>query len=37
MADAMRRAEQAHGVRLLIPAGLRQRVADGHVLHTAPR
>jgi hypothetical protein len=37
MAAAMRRAERDRGVRLLIPAGLRQRVAAGNVLHTAPR
>jgi hypothetical protein len=36
MADAMRRAERARGVRLLVPAGLRQRVAAGNVLHAAP-
>lgn len=37
MAAAMRRAERRRGVRLLVPAGLRQRVAAGNVLHTAPR
>jgi hypothetical protein len=36
MAAAMRRGERTHGVRLLLPAGLRQRVAAGPVLHTLP-
>ncbi|MGH3140102.1 MAG: hypothetical protein ACRDQE_10235 [Gaiellales bacterium] len=37
MAVLVRRAEERRDVRLLFPAGLRQRVAAGHVLHTAPR
>ena len=37
MAALVRRAEERQDVRLLFPAGLRQRVAAGHVLHTAPR
>jgi len=37
MAALVRRAEERQDVRLLFPAGLRQRVAAGYVLHTAPR
>ena len=38
MAACVRRAEERHRAsRLLFPAGLRQRVAAGHVLHTAPQ
>jgi hypothetical protein len=37
MASLVRRAEERQNLRLLVPAGLRQRVAAGHVLHTAPR
>jgi hypothetical protein len=31
------RWERARGLRLLFPAGVRQRAADPHVLYTAPR
>jgi hypothetical protein len=37
MAAVVRRSEEREGVRLLFPAGVRQRVAAGHVLHTAPK
>ena len=37
MAAVVRRSEERAGVRLLFPAGVRQRVAAGHVLHTAPK
>jgi hypothetical protein len=37
MTALVRRAERHHGVRLLFPAGLRQRVAAAHVFHGAPR
>jgi hypothetical protein len=37
MAAVIRRSEEREGVLLLFPAGLRQRVAAGHVLHTAPK
>jgi hypothetical protein len=37
MAAVVRRSEEREGVILLFPAGVRQRVAAGHVLHTAPK
>jgi hypothetical protein len=37
MTILVRRSEQRRGVLLLFPAGLRQRVAAAHVLHTAPK
>jgi hypothetical protein len=37
MAAVVRRSEEREDVRLLFPAGVRQRAAAGHVLRTAPR